>query len=90
MELFFFLQKKQEKKCFFYFSEFDPLFGNSNVTKGRLRELIRNDGIEPGLRIILWKIFLNYVPPDPSLWAECLDAKRKQFEMYITNTDTEE
>mmetsp|Transcript_17356 Transcript_17356/g.31286 ORF Transcript_17356/g.31286 Transcript_17356/m.31286 type:complete len:406 (+) Transcript_17356:9573-10790(+) len=60
-------------------------FNLQGETHLRLVQSLAFTGIpdEPrGLRALIWKILLNYLPPDATLWMETLSKQREVYEFF--------
>jgi hypothetical protein len=61
----------------------EPSEGGMN--RARLEELAQygiTDEIK-GLRPLVWRILLNYLPGDPSTWDDILRSKKEIYGMYL-------
>lgn len=78
-----------------YKAALEPMEGTTRIDMKLIRKLAF-DGIpdNAGLRSTYWKLLLDYLPPDKSLWEETLAAKRKSYrefkEFFITNPSSAE
>ena len=63
-----------------YRAALEPMEGTTKVNLDLIRKLAF-DGIpdQAGLRGIYWKLLLDYLPPDKTLWEETLKERRKSY-----------
>ncbi|XP_070550230.1 TBC1 domain family member 13-like isoform X2 [Ptychodera flava] len=65
-------------------AEFESMLQRPQIDRKRLN-LMCSCGIpdKPGMRALCWKILLNYLPIDRSLWEETLAKKRALYNQFI-------
>ena len=84
-----------KKRIKAYRAALEPIEGTTMIDIGLIRKLAF-DGIpdQAGLRGIYWKLLLDYLPPDKSLWEETLKARRKSYyelkNFFIIKPSTED
>ncbi|XP_041986626.1 TBC1 domain family member 13 [Aricia agestis] len=68
----------------FRIKAFEDLLDNEIIDLEQLRKLAFN-GIpeDNGLRPLVWKILLNYIPPEKSSWESTLTKKRQLYNQFI-------
>jgi hypothetical protein len=66
--------------CLFFFL---PIITETLISEGKLRNFT-SGGIPDncGLRGVLWRLLIRYLPLDTTLWKETLNTKRKLYESY--------
>ena len=58
--------------------------GDFRIKVLQMHGLKKEEGLpRNGLRGLFWKIFLNYLPVDPSEWADTLLPKREHYEQLL-------
>uniref|UniRef100_A0AAQ6AAC3 TBC1 domain family member 13 n=1 Tax=Amphiprion ocellaris TaxID=80972 RepID=A0AAQ6AAC3_AMPOC len=67
-----------------HYGEFKVALGGENINLKTLRELCFN-GIpfEGGIRALCWKILLNYLPLDQTLWESFLKKQREVYSQFL-------